>query len=77
MTPIEHYWPAEILIEAFPERFGHLKRKRAAEAEPMKTSVPRPYSVRTLEGGCQIYILEQRAQGIEQPKLRLLSGGRP
>ena len=76
MTPIEQYWPAEILAEAFPERFGHLTKKRAAKAEPVKTSVSRSYTVETLEGGCQIYTLEQLAQIIEQPKLQLLKGGR-
>jgi hypothetical protein len=57
MTPIEHYWPAEILVEAFPERFRHLTAKRAAEVEPVKASAPRSYTVETLEGGCQIYRL--------------------
>lgn len=55
MTPIEHYWPAEVLVEAFPERFRPLVAKKAAEGEPVKASVPHSYTVETLEGGCQIY----------------------
>lgn len=57
MTPIEHYWPAEVLAEAFPERFKPLAAKKAAGGEPVRASVPRSYTVETSEGGCQIYRL--------------------
>ena len=50
MTPIEHYWPPEMLAEVFPERYGHLVFNWAEE-EP--ASPPR-YTVDQLPGRCVV-----------------------
>jgi hypothetical protein len=59
MTPIEHYWPPELLAQAFPERFGHLVANPQplqgaagmAQTEPVES---RPYTVEPVSGGCQV-----------------------
>lgn len=59
MTPIEHYWPAEMLAQAFPDRYGHLAAKPApsqgaagiVQASPTK---PLPYTVEPVTGGCHV-----------------------
>jgi hypothetical protein len=51
MTPIEHYWPAEMLAEFFPDGYGHLILNWAAQEEPLPSS---RYTVDHLPGGCVV-----------------------
>lgn len=53
MTPIEHYWPAEMLAAAFPDRFGHLAPKTATPPADHAT-VAHPYTVEAVTGGCEV-----------------------
>ena len=48
MTPIEHYWPPEMLAEVFPEKYGHLVLNWSAEEEPLPSH---RYTVEHLPGG--------------------------
>jgi hypothetical protein len=50
MTPIEHYWPPEMLAEVFPEKYGHLVFNWTEE-EPVS---PSRYTVDHLPGGCVV-----------------------
>lgn len=59
MTPIEHYWPPELLAQAFPERFGHLVAKPApsqgaTEVVQAASAKPRSYTVEPVMGGCHV-----------------------
>ncbi|MCP2083974.1 UNVERIFIED_ORG: hypothetical protein J2W74_005239 [Methylorubrum zatmanii] len=51
MTPIEHYWPSEMLAATFPDRFGHLAPKTATPPAD-HAAVAHPY---TVERGCRVY----------------------
>ncbi|WP_114947357.1 hypothetical protein [Microvirga calopogonii] len=51
MTPIEHYWPPEMLAAVFPEKYGHLVMKAPAQEEPLSSS---RYTVDHLPGGCGV-----------------------
>ncbi len=51
MTPIEHYWPPEMLAEVFPEKYGHLVLNWSAEEEPLPSH---RYTVDHLPGGCVV-----------------------
>ncbi|WP_322883921.1 hypothetical protein [Microvirga lotononidis] len=51
MTPIEHYWPPEMLAEVFPEKYGHLVLKEPAQDEPLSTL---RYIIDHLPGGCVV-----------------------
>jgi hypothetical protein len=54
MTPIEHYWPPEMLAEVFPDRYGHLVLNwsaQLAQEEPLPSS---RYTVDHLPGGCVV-----------------------
>lgn len=53
MTPIEHYWPPEMLAAVFPDRFGHLARK-VAPASASRAAVAHPYTVETVAGDCNV-----------------------
>lgn len=53
MTPIEHYWPPEMLAAVFPDRFGHLAPK-VAEASNACVRPTRPYTVETVADGCDV-----------------------
>lgn len=53
MTPIEHYWPPEMLAAVFPDRFGHLAPK-AGPALAGRATVAPPYTVETVTGGCDV-----------------------
>ena len=50
MTPIEHYWPPEMLAEVFPEKYGHLVFNWTEE-EPTS---PSRYTVDHLPSGCVV-----------------------
>lgn len=50
MTPIECYWPPEMLAQVFPERFGHLVSRPPAE----QPTAPSSYTVDRLQGGCVV-----------------------
>ncbi len=59
MTPIEHYWPPEMLAQAFPDRFGHLVAKPqasqgAAGMAQTRSAESRPYTVEPAPGGCHV-----------------------
>jgi hypothetical protein len=51
MTPIEHYWPPEMLAEVFPDRYGHLVLDWATQEEPLPSQ---RYTVDHLPGGCVV-----------------------
>lgn len=51
MTPVEHYWPPEMLAAVFPDRFGHLAPPTATRPA-QRSEVPHPY---TVECGCIVY----------------------
>lgn len=51
MTPIEHYWPPEMLAAVFPDRFGHLAPKVGPAA---RATVARSYTVEAVTGGCEV-----------------------
>jgi hypothetical protein len=40
MTPIEHYWPPEMLAEVFPEECGHLVLKWCSHSLPRRSRLP-------------------------------------
>jgi hypothetical protein len=48
MTPIECYWPPEMLAQVFPERYAHLIPVQPSK----KTMSPSRYNVQRLPGGC-------------------------
>jgi hypothetical protein len=50
MTPIEHYWPPEMMVEVFPEKYGHLIFARSLTEEPL----PARYAVDRLPSGCVV-----------------------
>jgi hypothetical protein len=51
MTPIEHYWPAEMLTEVFPEKYGHLVLNWSAQEEPLPSQ---RYTVDHLPSRCVV-----------------------
>ena len=51
MTPVELYWPPEMLAQVYPEEFGHLL------SPPPK---PTSYTAEHLAGGCMLYRLTER-----------------
>lgn len=63
MTPIEHYWPAEMLEQAFPDRFGPGAGQGAAEARRSPAGMARRYTVERIEGGCDVIRLPRRNRG--------------
>lgn len=59
MTPIEHYWPPEMLAQAFPEKYGHLVAKAqtvqgSAEGEASNVVGASGYTVEPISGGCHV-----------------------
>ena len=58
MTPIELYWPPEILAQAYPAEFGHLLQTIRERASP--PSEPIFYTTEHLAGGCILYRLTDR-----------------
>ncbi len=62
MTPIEHYWPPELLAAVLPERYGHLMPCKAAEGVPARPHKPSRQAPEALEGGCRLYRFPFRPQ---------------
>lgn len=60
MTPIEHYWPAEVLAQAFPDRFGPDAGQGVAGTRHAPAGMARRYTVERVEGGCDVIRLPKR-----------------
>jgi hypothetical protein len=54
MTPIEHYWPPEMLAEVFPEKYGHLVLNWSAQPAQEEPLFPSRYTVDHLPSGCVV-----------------------
>lgn len=60
MTPIEHYWPPEMLATVFPDRFGHLAGRSEGACAVAGAAAPRhakpacTYTVEPTESGCDV-----------------------
>jgi hypothetical protein len=54
MTPIEHYWPPEMLAEVFPEKYGHLVLNWSAQPAQEEQLPSSRYTVDHLPGGCVV-----------------------
>ncbi len=64
MTPIEHYWPAELLAALLPERYGHLMPRKAGDGYPATPREPSRQVSEALEGGCRLYRFPSRHRAI-------------
>lgn len=62
MTPVEHYWPPEMLAAVFPDRFGHLAPKAAQRRRSQGTGA-RSYTVEAVTGGCDVIRPQFSGQG--------------
>ena len=60
MTPIEHYWPPELLAAALPERYGHLMPCKGSGEALASARTPSRQAPEALEGGCRLYRLPLR-----------------
>ena len=54
MTPIEHYWPPEMLAEVFPEKYGHLVLNWSSHPALEEPSSSSRYTIDHLPGGCVV-----------------------
>ncbi len=57
MTPIEHYWPPEMLAKVFPAEYGHLSSARL-DRIPVRPETS-GYTVQVLEG-CTVFWLSKK-----------------
>ncbi len=56
MTPIEFYWPPEMLAHVFPERCGCLTTDKSVQQSVVNTQpiASLPYTIDRLPSGCVV-----------------------